>query len=181
MNEELYRYLVENHFFTHGIGEINEGETFFKFESIIKNGGLMSMEQLKEKGIDVSGKVSGIRSVSENKICMFDPSIPEIKNRLLSKHYYYYLPFHPNVIFFIIDGTNIKVKQYPNANFEVIEETGFISIDNFKGIIAPSECTEYLYSIQKKYGINLPIYDFDFNITNVNNENETNINRLRAI
>lgn len=167
MNENLYNYLLENNFLTHGIGEINEEETYFKFESIIKNGGLMSKQQLKEKGINVSGKVSGrIRSVSESKICMFNPSIPEFKDRLLSKYYYHYLPFHPNVIFFIIDGTTIKVKQHPNIPFEMIEETGFISIDNFKGIIAPSECAEYLNNIQKKYGICLPIYDFDFNITN---------------
>ena len=170
MNEKLYNYLLENHFLTHGIGLKNEEETFFKFESIIKCGGLMSKQKLKEKGIDVSGKVSGIRSVSESKICMFDPSVPEIKNRLLSKHYYCFLPFHPDVIFFIIDGTNIKVKQHPDASFEIIEETGFISIDNFKGIIAPSECMEYLNDIQKKYGVSLPIYDFDFNITNDMND-----------
>ena len=170
MNENLYNYLLENNFLTHGIGEINDKETYFKFESIIKTGGLMSLQQLKEKGINVHGKayVSNYdsRTTSENQISFFDPTLPEFKDRLLSKRYYYYLPFNPNVIFFIIDRTNIDLTQHKTKPFELDTNVGFCSIDNFKGIIAPSECAEYLNNIQKKYDICLPIYDFDFNITN---------------
>lgn len=170
MNEDLYNFLVENNYLTHGIGEASDNETYFKFKSIIKNGGLMSKEHLKENGIDVTGKVEGIRNTSENKISFFDPSPLKIKNRLLSRNYYYFLPFHPNVIFFIIDQSNIKVSQHPDIYFEIVEESGFVSIDNFKGIIAPRECADYLDRVQNKYGVSLPIYDFDFNIINTLND-----------
>ena len=58
MNEKMYYYLLGNKLLTHGIGNISDKETYFKFESIIKNGGLMSLQKLKELGIIVSGKVS---------------------------------------------------------------------------------------------------------------------------
>lgn len=166
MNEKMYYYLLENKLLTHGIGDISDKETYFKFKSIIKNGGLMSLQKLKELGINVSGKVSGLRATPENRISFFEPSNPEIKMRLLSDCFYYFLPFNPNVIFFIIDGTNIDLHQHPDISFEVTIESGFVSIDNFKGIIAPSECIEYINSIQNKYGVCLPIYDFDFNMMN---------------
>lgn len=166
MNEKMYYYLLKNKLLTHGIGSISDKETYFKFESIIKNGGLMSLQKLKELGINVSGKASGLRNTPESRISFFNPSTPEIKTRLLSDRFYYFLPFNPNVIFFIIDGTNIDLQQPPDIPFEVTTESGFVSIDNFKGIIAPSECIEYINSIQNKYGVCLPIYDFDFNMMN---------------
>lgn len=166
MNEKMYYYLLENKLLTHGIGNVSDQETYFKFESIIKNGGLMSLQKLKELGINASGKVSGLRDTPESRISFFNPSTPQIKKRLLSEHFYYFLPFNPNVIFFIIDGTNIDLQQHPDISFEITTESGFVSIDNFKGIIAPSECIKYINSIQNKYGICLPIYDFDFNIMN---------------
>lgn len=166
MNEKMYYYLLENKLLTHGIGDINDKETYFKFESIIKNEGLMSLQKLKGLGINVSGKVNGLRGTTESKISFFNSSTPEIKTRLLSDHYYYFLPFNSSVIFFIIDGTNIDLQQHPNISFEVTTESGFVSIDNFKGIIAPTECFEYINSIQNKYGVCLPIYDFDFNMMN---------------
>lgn len=166
MNEKMYCYLSENKLLTHGIGDISDKETYFKFESIIKNGGLMSLQKLKELGINVSGKVSGSRDTPESRISFFNPSTTGIKKRLLSDYFYYFLPFNPNVIFFIIDGTNIDLQQHPDISFEITTESGFVSIDNFKGIIAPSECIEYINSIQNKYGICLPIYDFDFNMMN---------------
>ena len=166
MNENLYNYLVENNFLVHGIGEVNDEDTFFKFESILKNGGLMSLKRLKELGINVVGKVVGeVRDTPKSKISLFNPSIPSIKKQLLSNKYYYFLPFHPNVIFFIIDTSNINAQQHPNIPFEVNVD-GFISIDSFKGVIAPTGYAEYLNDIQNKYDIHLPIYDFDFNITN---------------
>ncbi len=166
MNEKMYYYLLENKLLTHGIGNVSDQETYFKFESIIKNGGLMSLQKLKELGINISGKVSGLRDTPESRISFFNPSTPQIKKRLLSEHFYYFLPFNPNVIFFIIDGTNIDLQQHPDISFEITTESGFVSIANFKGIIAPSECIEYINSIQNKYGICLPIYDFDFNMMN---------------
>lgn len=162
----MYYYLSENKLLTHGIGDISDKETYFKFESIIKNGGLMSLQKLKELEINVSGKVSGLRDTPESRISFFNPSTTEIKKRLLSDYFYYFLPFNHNVIFFIIDGTNIDLQQHPDISFEITTESGFVSIDNFKGIIAPSECIEYINSIQNKYGICLPIYDFDFNMMN---------------
>lgn len=165
MNENLYYYLLDNNFLTHGIGEVDEDETYFKFESIIKNGGLMSLDALKEMGINVSGKVSGYRITAENQISFFDPTVLEIKKRLLSENYYYFLPFHPNVIFFIIDRENLNIYRNPNVSFEMNADD-VVSIDSFRGIIAPSFCCEHLDEIQKKYGLSLPIYDFDFNITN---------------
>lgn len=166
MNENLYYYLFDNKFLTHGIGEANDKETYFKFESIIKHGGLMSLKKLREIGISVSGKSSGYRNTPDNLISFFDPTLPEIQKRLLSKNYYYFLPFHPNVVFFIIDRESISIQQNPTTPFEINENSGFVSIDNFKGVIAPSECAKHLNDIQKKYGICLPIYDFDLNITN---------------
>lgn len=166
MNEKMYYYLSENKLLTHGIGDISDKETYFKFESIIKNGGLMSLQKLKELGINVSGRVSGLRDTPESRISFFNPSTTEIKKRLLSDYFYYFLPFNHNVIFFIIDGTNIDLQQHPDISFEITTESGFVSIDNFKGIIAPSECIEYINSIHNKYGICLPIYDFDFNMMN---------------
>lgn len=166
MNEKMYYYLLENKLLTHGIGNVSDQKTYFKFESIIKNSGLMSLQKLKELGINVSGKVSGLRDTPESRISFFNPSTPQIKKRLLSEHFYYFLPFNPNVIFFIIDGTNIDLQQHSDISFEITTESGFVSIDNFKGIIAPSECIEYINSIQNKYGICLPIYDFDFNMMN---------------
>ena len=166
MNEKMYCYLSENKLLTHGIGDISDKETYFKFESIIKNGGLMSLQKLKELGINVSGKVSGSRDTPESRISFFNPSTTEIKKRLLSDYFYYFLPFNHNVIFFIIDGTNIDLQQHPDISFEITTESGFVSIDNFKGIIAPSKCIEYINSILNKYGICLPIYDFDFNMMN---------------
>ena len=162
---------------THGIGEISEKETYYKFESIIKYGGLMSMQRLKNEGIIVHGKASDFttdyRITEESQISFFDPTLPKFKNRLLSKHYYYYLPFNPNVIFFIVDREKLSLQQNSTTLFELNENSGFVSIENFKGIIAPNVCAEYLDKIQKMYGYNLPIYDFDFNITN-NLELDTN-------
>ena len=87
MNEDLYYFLLENNYLTHGIGEVSDKETYFKFESILKNGGLMSLEKLRQLGINVVGKVptGGFRNISENQISLFDPIYPEIKTRLLSK------------------------------------------------------------------------------------------------
>ena len=45
MNEKMYYYLSENKLLTHGIGDISDKETYFKFESITKNGGLMSLQK----------------------------------------------------------------------------------------------------------------------------------------
>lgn len=170
MNEDLYYYLFDNNFLTHGIGEISKKETYYKFESIIKCGGLMSMERLKNAGIIVRGKASDFtgdyRITEESQISFFDPTLPEFKNKLLSKHYYCFLPFNPNVIFFIVDREKLSLQQNPTISFELNENSGFVSIENFKGIIAPNVCAEHLDEIQKMYGFNLPIYDFDFNITN---------------
>ena len=94
MNEKMYYYLLENKLLTHGIGDISDKETYFKFESITKNGGLMSLQKLKELGINVSGKVSGLRDTPESRISFFNPSTPQIKKRLLSEHFYYFLPFY---------------------------------------------------------------------------------------
>lgn len=175
MNEEMYMFLCSNNFLTHGIGEINEKETFVKFESIIKFGGLMSKKKLEENGIVVHGKADDLhydyRITDKNQISLFDPTLPQLKKRLLSKFYYHYLPFHPNVIFFIIDRSNLSLQQNPTTAFELNENSGFISIENFKGIIAPQNCINYLDEIQKKYGINLPIYDFNFSISS-NLEND---------
>ena len=170
MNEDLYNFLVDNNYLTHGIGDVHDKETYFKFESILKNGGLMSMKFLKEKGINVSGKSVGVRNTSEEKISFFDPSVPEIRKRLFSKYYYCFLPFDPNVIFFVVDQNNIEVSRHPHIDFEMVYTNDFVSIDNFKGIIAPKECAEYLNNIQNQYGVSLPIYDFDFNMINTLND-----------
>lgn len=170
MNEEMYKYFCDNNLVIHGIGEIGEKETYYKFESILKYGGLMSKQKLKEEGITVRGKASDLsidyRITDENQISFFDPTIPKFKDKLLSKHYYYYFPFNPHVIFFIVDRANIKLEQNPISILELNENSGFVSIENFKCIIAPKICVEYLDQVQKKYGFNFPIYDFDFNITN---------------
>ena len=170
MNEKMYKYFCDNNLLTHGIGEISEKETYYKFESIIKHGGLMSKQRLESEEIIVHGKASDLtddyRITGKNQISFFDPTLPKFKDRLLSKHYYYYLPFNPNVIFFIVDREKLLLQQNPTTPFELNENSGFVSIENFKGIIAPNVCTEYLDKIQKNYGLNLPIYDFDFNITN---------------
>lgn len=79
MNEKMYYYLLENKLLTHGIGNVNDQETYFKFESIIKNGGLMSLQKLKELGINVSGKVSGLRDTPESRISFFNPSTHKLK------------------------------------------------------------------------------------------------------
>lgn len=178
MNEKMYKYFCDNNLLTHGIGEVSEKETYYKFESIIKFGGLMSMQRLKKEGIIVHGKASDLTSdyriTKESQISFFDPTLPQFKNRLLSKHYYYFLPFNPNVIFFIVDREKLSLHQNPTTSFELNENSGFVSIENFKGIIAPNVCADYLDEIQKMYGFNLPIYDFDFNITN---NLELNINK----
>lgn len=170
MNEEMYVFLCNNNFLTHGIGEINEKETYLKFESIMKYGGLMSKKKLEEKGLVVHGKADDLqfdcRITDKNQISFFDPTLPQFKKRLLSKYYYYYFPFHPNVIFFIIDRNNLSLVQNPTASFELNENSGFVSIENFRGIVAPKICIDYLAKIQKEHGIDLPIYDFDFNISN---------------
>lgn len=166
MNENLYYYFLDNKFLTHGIGEVDDDETFLKFESVIKNGGLMSLQKLKERGINVSGKSSGYRITTENQISFFDPTVPEVKKRLLSEKYYYFLPFDPNVIFFIVDREKLDLKYNSIAPFEMNDDSGFVSVEHFRGIIAPSNSCKYLDDIQKKYGVCLPIYDFDFNITN---------------
>lgn len=175
MNEEMYLFLYNNNFLIHGIGEISEKETYFKFESIIKFGGIMSKKKLEDKGIIVHGKADDLqfdyRITDKNLISFFDPTLPQFKKRLLSKYYYHYLPFHPNVIFFIVDRGNLSLEQNPTTSFELNENSGFVSIENFRGIIAPEICISYLDKIQKKYGINLPIYDFNFNMSN-NLEND---------
>ena len=91
MNEKMYYYLSENKLLTHGIGDISDKETYFKFESIIKNGGLMSLQKLKELGINVSGKVSGSRDTPESRIS-FLIHLPQ-----KSKRDYYQITF---IIFF---------------------------------------------------------------------------------
>ena len=178
MNEEMYKYFCDNNLLTHGIGEISAKETYYKFESIIKYGGLMSMQRLENEGIIAHGKASDLttdyRITEKSQISFFDPTLPNFKNKLLSKHYYYFLPFNPNVIFFIVDRKKLSLQQNPIASFELNENSGFVSIENFIGIIAPNVCAEYLDKIQKMYGFNLPIYDFDFNITN---NLELNINK----
>lgn len=173
MNEKMYKYFCDNNLLTHGIGEISEKETYYKFESIIRYGGLVSKKRLKEMGVNVSGKVNGYRNTPDSQISLFDPTLPPIKKRLLSENYQCFLPFDPNVVFFVIDRNGIDLHQNPSIPFELNEDSGFVSIENFKGIIAPNGCAEYLDKIQKKYGFNLPIYDFDFNITN-NLELDTN-------
>lgn len=173
----MYKYFFDNNLLMHGIGEISEKETYYKFESIIKYGGLMSVQRLENEEITVHGKASDLtadyRITEKSQISFFDPTLPKFKNRLLSKHYHYYLPFNPNVIFFIVDREKLSLQQNPTAPFELNEDSGFVSIENFKGIIAPNVCVEYLDKIQKMYGFNLPIYDIDFNITN-NLELDTN-------
>lgn len=177
MNEDLYYFLLKNKYLTHGIGEISDQETYFKFDSILKNGGLMSLEKLRQIGINVVGKVpsDGFRNISESQISLFDPTTPEIKKRLLSKNCNYFLPFSSDVIFFIIDRQNLNLEKHPEIPFEIKSNNELIPTENFKGIIAPTECSELLDDIQKKYGICLPIYDFDFNQKNNLDDNQKSI------
>lgn len=165
MNEDLYYFLLENNYLTHGIGEVSDKETYFKFESILKNGGLMSLEKLRQLGINVEGKVpeGGFRNISKSQISLFDPTSSEIRRRLLSKNCNYFLPFSSDVIFFIIDRQNLNLQKHPEIPFEIKSNDELISIENFKGIIAPTECCQKLNDIQKNYGLCLPIYDFEFN------------------
>ena len=177
MNEDLYYFLLENNYLTHGIGEANDQETYFKFDSILKNSGLMSLEKLRQIGINVTGKVpsDSFRNILVNQISLFDPSIPEIKARLLSKSCSYFLPFSSNVIFFIIDREGLNLERHPEIPFEIKSNEEIISTKNFKGIIAPTECSKLLDNIQKKYGLCLPIYDFDFNLKNNLEDNKKHI------
>lgn len=170
MNEDLYKYLCENKFLLHGIGEITEIDTFKKFVSIFKTGGLLSKERLKEMGINVEGKVSngGYRDASESVVSLFDPSLPQIKKRLLSHNYYLYLPFHPNGIFFIIEPSYLNLKRHETIGFEVDTTDGFIPLSSFVGIVSPLESIQPLQEFFEKNNINIPLYDFDFNCSNLN-------------
>ena len=149
MNENLYKYLCDNKLLLHGIGEITEIDTFEKFVSIFKNGGLLSKERLKEIGINVEGKVSGYRAVPESVISLFDPALPQFKKTLLSPHCYYFLPFHPNVIFFMIDRSRLNLKPNETTSYEIDEVDGFIPLSNFVGILSPLECINKLQEFLK--------------------------------
>lgn len=89
MNEKMYKYFVDNNLLTHGIGEISEKETYYKFESIIKHGGLMSKQRLESEGIIVHGKASDLtydyRITGKNQISFFDPTLPKIKKKVIIK------------------------------------------------------------------------------------------------
>ena len=53
----------------------------------------MSKQRLESEGIIVHGKASDLtydyRITGKNQISFFDPTLPKIKKRLLSNHYYY--------------------------------------------------------------------------------------------
>lgn len=80
MGEELYYLLIENNFFTHGIGMINDNQVLWKFENILKMGGLYSKQKLKNINGEIKGKITGnIRITPEYFVSVFDPSLPMFK------------------------------------------------------------------------------------------------------
>lgn len=95
MTEDLYNILIDNDVFTHGIGKVDDlqlPQRLWKFNNIIKQGGLYSKDSLKQLGIVVTGKFAGnIRMTKEIFVSLFDPTIYTLKDKLLSK----------------------KIKQYP--------------------------------------------------------------------
>lgn len=63
------------------IGDISDKETYFKFESITKNGGLMSLQKLKELGISQSERLIRLNESARNqmKISKNNRGIKELK------------------------------------------------------------------------------------------------------
>lgn len=63
------------------IGDISDKETYFKFESITKNGGLMSLQKLKELGISQSERLIRLNESARNqmKISKNNCGITELK------------------------------------------------------------------------------------------------------
>ena len=63
------------------IGDISDKETYFKFESITKNGGLMSLQKLKELGISQSERLIRLNESARNqmKISKNNRRIKELK------------------------------------------------------------------------------------------------------
>lgn len=63
------------------IGDISDKETYFKFESITKNGGLMSLQKLKKLGISQSERLIRLNESARNqmKISKNNCEIKELK------------------------------------------------------------------------------------------------------
>ena len=166
MDENLYNFICKEGIFLHGIGEVTEPQTFFKFKSIIERNGLYSKQKLQNDGINVQGKVlnGGHRDTSEEYISLFDPSVPNIKNRLLSDKCKYFLPFNPDVIFFLISSKEIKGKRHENIPFEIIVEEGYIPLDSCVGILTPNKekIVSFIQQVLNANQKNIPIYDFSF-------------------
>ncbi len=88
MNSSLYEFLINNRFYTHSIGRINEPDTILKLESIFRLEALYSKDKLRSLGIKIEGKVVGnIRITKEAFVSLFDPTSPALKKRLLSSNY----------------------------------------------------------------------------------------------
>ena len=176
MDEKLYEFLCSENILLHGIGEINDSETFLKFKSIIENNALLSKQKLKEKGINVHGRGSlrNTRNTPENCISLFNPSVPGIEKRLLSDKCQYFLPFDPKVIFFLIDSKKIIGKKHDQIPYEVNVEEGYISLQNCVGILIPEDekmVTFVKEVLKENNNNNIPIYDFHLNKIVEDNEN----------
>lgn len=173
MTEDLYNILIDNNVFTHGIGKVDDlqlPQTLWKFNNIIKQGGLYSKDSLKQLGIVVTGKFAGnIRMTKEIFVSLFDPTIYTLKDKLLSKKIKQY-PIDLNEITFLIDRKVEEdlTSQRNDFDYTEVMVKDKIPNDYFRGIIIPSKegLLEKISQILLQYDVDLPIYDFFGNLLN---------------
>lgn len=171
MGEELYYLLMENNFFTHGIGMINDNQILWKFENILKMGGLYSKQKLKKVNGEIKGKVAGnIRITPECFVSVFDPSLPMFKKSLLKGNCKNGLAFNTNDITFLVDSSIEYELPSERSYFDRSEimVKDCIPIKYLSAIVIPNDKAIFkkLCSIIKKYDVTFPIYDINGNCLN---------------
>ena len=168
------KYFISNAF-THGIGEYFEEETWVKLSSIFSTGGLLSENQLKALNINpMCGRAIGIKMNGKDYVSLLDLSHDLVKKKIISEKARFYLPYNENVITFIINPEIEKQESKRFGEFEVhIKDK--VPLSYFKGIIVPEdkECQLRVFDTLEKFGVNLPVFNFDGEKLDKNKISET--------
>jgi len=174
MNKELYEMIAYGNYFTHSIGSIEKEDTLEKLDSIFKLNGLYSKSKLRKMNIIVEGMVKGnIRITNDSYISLFDPSGQSIEKRMLSPKLSEYFPIKDTDIMFLIDTSieyspNVKRNEF---DYHEIIVKDYLPLDYFFGIVVPNDelAINKLDAVLKEYNIDIPIYDYEGKIIDLNN------------
>ena len=120
------------------------------------------------------GRAIGIKMNGKDYVSLLDLSHDLVKKKIISGRARFYLPYNENVITFIISPEIEKQEseRFFSCELHVKDE---VPLSYFNGIIVPEdkECQLRVFDTLEKFGVNLPVFNFDGEKLDKNKISET--------